>query len=154
MWKNINHTLFERKKRKPDLSQKECISWNIEKLSHLVGMKNISNEVNEEFSKIKKYSLVEMFTAVNELPSYFERLYSRTINGPQSRMIMLALNIVNKSPKKFKPKAKLIFSKLTSIISKKYQNQSSEKEMDLLTLKGNINLICTNSVLIEFELFR
>ena len=42
--KNINHTRFERTKRAPDLSQEEYFGWNTEKLRHLLGIKNISDE--------------------------------------------------------------------------------------------------------------
>ena len=79
-------------------------------------MENISDKVNDEFSKSSTKPFYEMFLALTEPPSYFERLYSKTIYGPQSRLILLASNIVNKSPKKFKLKAKHIFKKIFSII--------------------------------------
>ena len=36
IWKNINYTRFERKKRQPDSSWAESFGWNFEKLSHLL----------------------------------------------------------------------------------------------------------------------
>ena len=107
---------------------------NQEKLSDFLGIKDMSDEVNEEFSKTTKKSVNEMFIALTEPPSYFERLYSKTIYGPKSRLIMLASNIVNKSPNYYKMKAKKIFSKITSVISKKYHNGSFKK--DSMTIKG------------------
>ena len=86
-------------------------------------MENISDEVNYEFSKSTTKSLREMFFALSERPSFLERLYSKTIYGPQSRLILLASNIVSKSPTEFKLKAKRIFTKITSIFLKKYHNE-------------------------------
>ena len=111
IWKKINLTKFEQKKLMPDVSQKDAISWNVDKISDLVGMKNISDEVNVNVSKTTK-SLYEMFLTLYEPPSYYERLYSKTIYGPQLRLIMLASNIVKKSPNEFKLKAKQIYSKM------------------------------------------
>ena len=135
-WKKINLTKFEQKKLIPDVSQEDAISWNVEKLSILVGMKNISDEVNIKVSKTNTKSLYEMFLTLYEPPSFYERLYSKTIYGPQSRLIMLALNIVKKSPNEFKLKAKQIFSKITSIISKKYHTESSKNRTDILIVNG------------------
>ena len=139
-WKKINSTKFEQKKLIPDVSQKDAISWNVEKLSILVGMKNISDEVNVNVSKTTK-SLYEMFLTLYEPPSYYERLYSKTIYGPQSRLIMLALNIVKKSPNEFKLKAKQIFSKITSMISKKYHDEMFKRRKDPLSVNGKLYLI-------------
>ena len=135
-WKKINITKFDQKKLIPDVSQKDAISWNVEKLSILVGMKNISDEVNVKVTKTSTKSLYEMFLTLYEPPSYYERLYSKTIYGPQSRLIMLALNIVKKSPNEFKLKAKQIFSKITSIISKKYHTESFKNRTDILIVNG------------------
>ena len=135
-WKKINLTKFEQKKLIPDVSQKDAISWNVEKLLILVGMKNISDEVNIKVSKTSTKSLYEMFLTLYEPPSYYERLYSKTIYGPQSRLILLALNIVKKSPNEFKLKAKQIFSKITSIISKKYHTKSFKNRTDILIGNG------------------
>ena len=143
IWKSINDTRFDRCKRNPEVeSELEGMSWNVEKLSHLLGIKNISDEANEEFSNTSKKSLYEMFMVLNKFPSYFEILYGKTIYGPQSRLIMLASNILNKSPYNFKMKAKLIYKKITSIIFMKYhRNESFESGTDILTGKGKINLI-------------
>ena len=84
----------------------------------MFGIKQISDEVNEEFSKTTKKSLHKMFYALIEQPSHFEKLYRKAIYGPKSRLIMLASNIRKESPNNFKLKAKKIFSKITSVISK------------------------------------
>ena len=139
VWKNIKNLQFERKKRTPIESQKDCksIKCKIEKLSLFVQMKNISDDVNEDYSKSSMKSSYKMFLTLIE-PPYFERLYSETIYGPQSRLIMLASKIVNKSPNYFQLKAKKIFSKMTSLIFKKYHFEK-EIENNFLTLKGKDN---------------
>ena len=91
-----------------------------------------------------------MFFALIE-QSYFERLYSKAIYGPQSRLSMLALNIVKKSPNHFKSKAEQIFSEITSVIHKKVHNESFEK--DSSTLKGKNNQIVQKPSLLIFKLF-
>ena len=130
IWKHINDLRFKRI-RAPEAQQVKCTSCNIEKLSHLLKTKNISDEVNEEFSKSNTKSLVEMFLALTEPPSYFERLYNKTIYGPQSRLILLASNIVNKSPTTFKLKAKHIFTKITSIVLNKYHYENLGNKTDI-----------------------
>ena len=111
---------------------------NLQKLSNFLGIKKISDEVNEEFSKTTKKSLHKMFFALIERPSHFEKLYRKAIYGPQSRLIMLASNIVKESPENFKLKAKKIYSKIASIIFKKYHNESFMNRKDISTLKGQI----------------
>ena len=93
-------------------------------------MEIISDEIIEELSKFTTNSFSEMFFAIIESPSYFEILYRKTIYGPKTRLVMLASNIVKKSPDNFKPKAKQIFSKIYSIIFKKYHNESLEKTVE------------------------
>ena len=134
IWKNINYTRYE-----PDDASQACMSSNVEKLSHFLGNKNISYEVNENFLKNAENSLDQMYFAVIECPAEFVRLYKRAIYGPQSRMIMLALNIVKKSRNNFKLKAKNIFEKINSTIFETYYNQSVKNREDILTLQGEIN---------------
>ena len=136
IWKNIKHLQFERKKRKHE----DCksISCNVGKLPLFVQMKNISDDVNDKYSKSSLRTPYNMFLTLIE-PSYFEKLYSETIYGTQSRLIMLASNIVTKSPNYFQLKAKKIFSKISSIIFKKYQNESLEIGKNILTVKGKDN---------------
>ena len=137
--KNINVALFELKKRKPDASEVDRVSWNVEKLSHLLGRKNASYEVNEEFTKNKTNSKYSLFLDLFETPLGYEKLYSKTIyGGPPSRLLMLALNIFKKSSNNFKQKAKQIFSEISSIL-KIHHNISFENRKDLLIVKGNIN---------------
>ena len=93
----------------------------------------------DELSKSKTKLFGEMFLTLTEPPSYFERLYNKTIYGPQSRLIMLASNIVNKSPKNFQLKAKKIFSKIASIISDKYHDEKSKNGTHTSFIKGKLN---------------
>ena len=138
IWKHINYLRFKRI-RTPEAQQGKCTSCNIEKLSHLLKTKNISDKVNEEFLKSNTKSLDEMFLALTEPPSYFEKLYYKTIYGPQTRLILLASNIVNKSPTKFRLRAKRIFTKITSIVLKKYQDESHRDRTDISFAKGKLN---------------
>ena len=117
--RNINYLRFKRFKRAPDAKQEKCISCDVENFSNLLGMRGISDEVNKELSKSKTKLFGEMFLTLTEPPSFFERLYNKTIYGPQSRLIMLASNIVNKSPENFKLNAKKIYSKIASIFEKR-----------------------------------
>ena len=140
VWRNINYLRFKRFKRAPDAKQEKCISCDVENFSNLLRMRSISDERNEELSKSKTKLFGEMFLTLTEPPSYFERLYNKTIyDGPQSRLIMLASNIVNKSPENFKLKAKKIFSKIASIISDKYHDEKSKNETHTSFLKGKLN---------------
>ena len=141
----INNQPYSRKQldgRKNSKTKKQkCTSCDVENFSNLLGMKSISDEVNEELSKSKTKLFGEMFLTLTEPPSFFERLYNKTIYGPQSRLIMLASNIVNKSPENFKLKAKKIYSKIASIIFKKYHNESFENRTDIPFFKGKFNKI-------------
>ena len=136
--KNVNVTLFELKKRKPDASEEDRVSWNVEKLSNLLGRKNASYEVNDEFTKNKTNSQYSIFLDLLKSPSDYEKLYFKTIygHGPPSRLLMLALNIFKKSNNNFKQKAKQIFSEISSIL-KIYHNVRFENRKDWFI--GNIN---------------
>ena len=143
IWKSINDTRFDRCKRNPEVeSELEGMSWNVEKLSHLLGRKNASYEVNEEFTKNKTNSKYSLFLDLFETPSGYGldyiRLYSKTIyGGPPSRLLLLALNILKKSNNNFKQKAKHIFSEISSVL-KIYHNISFENKKDLFLAKGEI----------------
>ena len=148
IWLNINQTRFEGKKKKPDASQLQYASFNLEKFLNFPAMTIISDKVNKEVFEASEKTQIEMFLALTEPPSYFEKLYGRTIfgPGPQSRMIMLALNIVNKSPDKYNVKAKQIFSKIRSTIFKKYQNESFQNRKEISIEKGKIYTYNTNYI--------
>ena len=122
------------------------MSSNVEKLSHFLGNKNISEEVNDKVLKNAKISLDQMYFAVIECPADFVRLYKKAIFGPQSRMMMLAQNIVKKARKNFQVKAKTIFQKINSTIFETFYNQSVEKREDILSLQGEINKVWNISI--------
>ena len=84
IWEKIKCIQFERKNSKRSQDECKSISCNVEKLSQLLGIKNNTDEVNEEFSMSTIKSPYKMFLTLIE-PSYFERLYSETIYGPQSQ---------------------------------------------------------------------
>ena len=80
IWRHINYLRFKRFKKTPYAHHEKRLSCDVEKLSHLLGMKNISDRVNEELSKSTTKLLDEMFLTLTEPPSYFERLYNITNN--------------------------------------------------------------------------
>ena len=57
-----------------------------------------------------------MYFALNSCPLFYERLYSKVIYGPESRISMLASNIIKNSRAKFKTKALKIFEKIISVL--------------------------------------
>ena len=134
VWISINSTIFENKKRNPD--DELSFNWKIGKLSQLLGVINSTDAINEDFTK-NTNSLTKMFYSLSTPTLDLERLYSKTIYGPQSRLIMLSSNIVKKSQSNFRLKAKQIFTKISSIIFKKYQNGSIMSRDDVLNIKGN-----------------
>ena len=77
LWKIINHTRFEGKKKEAIENHSKYGSRNLNKLSSFLGIKTNLDEVNEEFSKTTKKSLREMFFTLIERPSYFEKLYRK-----------------------------------------------------------------------------
>ena len=114
----------------------------LNQVSNLVGNKKLSHEMNGKLSK-KNFDLeANMFVALNSCPSFFVNLYRRAIYGPQTRMIMMTLNIIKKSEEHFKIKAKKIFSKLSSMFNFQHiinhqdikENFEFGKDMDV---KGN-----------------
>ena len=92
--------------------------------------------VENEFSEVLKYNLstsdlneaVKMFFTLNSCPSDLEKLYWKAIyiNGPNSRITMLASNIVKKSKQDFKNKSFKIFGKISSVL--RFQHISYHEE--------------------------
>ena len=79
----------------------------------------------------------EMFIFLNSCPSFDLKLYWRAIYGKQSRISMLASNIINKANQNFKIKAGKIFAKLSSMLA--FQHISSQSE-ELKNDSKNISL--------------
>ena len=84
-----------------------------------------------------------MFFALNSCPSYIEKSYWKAMYGPDSRIAMLASNILKKAKGDFKVKALKIFEKVISILGFQYisyhhgENKSVELNRNIFDVKGN-----------------
>ena len=80
----------------------------------------------------------KMFIALNACPSFYVKLYWKTIYGPSSRISMLASNILKKAKGDFKIKALKIFAKMSSVLGFQHisyhhgGNQSVGKDINLI----------------------
>ena len=118
---------------------------NFEKFSDIIGSKNSSMSTrNLTGSDISEGA--EMFLALSSCPSFHEKLYWKTIyeNGTNSRIVMLASNVMRKAKDDFKMKAIQIFAKISSVLGFKYISfQSYDNIIQLNTnfsdIKGELN---------------
>ena len=138
----MNYVLFKQRKDTPNKEKTDLIKDNVKNLSNLLKINGSSEDINVKFSKIDT-NLWEKFLTIIEPSSYFERLYRETIYGPKSRLILLAFNVFKKSEDVFKLKAKKIYSKIASMIFKKYHNESIGNSEDISNIKGN-KFVCTS----------
>ena len=93
----------------------------------------------------------KMFIALNACPSFYVKLYWKTIYGPSSRISMLASNILKKAKGDFKIKALKIFAKMSSVLGFQHisyhhrGNRSIASNIDLskniLDIKGDYNML-------------
>ena len=74
IWRHIYYLRLKRIKGLSDANQEKCISCNVDKLAHLLKMRNISEEVNEELSKFPTKFLDKMFLKIF-LKDYINKLY-------------------------------------------------------------------------------
>ena len=147
LWTHVQKIRFEFLKEHIDLSctQREFIYEpkiiiNIEKLTHMVGIKS-SDNINKNLSKSDLQVGAEMFLALNACPSFYEKLYWKTVYGSKSRIAMLSSNIVKKAKYDFRPKAIRIFSKITSVLGFQHIifNHEGKNSLDTnLVLSKNI----------------
>ena len=80
--------------------------------------------VGKEGSEVMKYNIsknelneaAKMYFTLNACPSFFEKLYAKMIYGPDSRISIIASNIVKKEKGYFKVKALKIFEKIISVL--------------------------------------
>ena len=116
---------------------------NYENLSHMVGVFK-SSEQNRNLSKKDINASAEMFMYLNSCPSFYVKLYWKTIYGPKLRMAMLATNIAKKAKKDFKLKATQIFAKISEVLGFKHisyhykGNESFECQMILHVIRISI----------------
>ena len=114
----------------------EYISNNFEKISPLVGNQG-SEDIKYNISKSEVNEAAKMFFALNSCPSFFEKLYWKAIYGPESRISMLASNILKKAEGGLKEIALKIFGKICSVLRFQYisyhhgENKSVDRNIKL-----------------------
>ena len=93
----------------------------------------VGNEASEEMkynvSKNEVIGPAKMYFALNSCPLYFEKLYWKTIYGPDSRLSMLASNIIKIVEEDFKLKAQKIFAKITSVLGFQHISNNQKEEI-------------------------
>ena len=105
---------------------------------------NASEEINYDLSNDKLLLWAKMFINLNSCPSFYVKLYSKAIYGIQSRIAMLASNIIKKAKLDFKNKALKIFLKMSSVLGFQHissiydENESFDK--NIVDVKGEIIL--------------
>ena len=107
--KNINLTCYS------NFIPLENIARNIENLSQLVADKS-SQKTNRKLSESDINFGAKMFFTLNSCPSFYVKLYWKTIYGSEVGMAKFASNIIRKSKDGFKVRAQKIFAKISSVI--------------------------------------
>ena len=114
------------------------ISNNVNKLSQMIGDQN-SEEINRNFSQRDINETTEMFLALISCPlSFFEEIYLKAIYGPDSRMVMLASNIIKKTKGNYKKDAIQIFARLSAALGFSYHLNENENDGKNIELSQNI----------------
>ena len=128
----------------------EHIKLVIEQLTNLIGVYNVSNEKEGVLTKESINAGAEMFLELTLCPSdtFAFGLYWNAIYGSQSKMAILAFNIVKKSKDDLKLKAIKMFTNIASMlgfqhISYNQGNGSFEKNINV---KGEMLGTLTNSL--------
>ena len=141
IWNHIRTLRFQfLKKKNVDITcedgyiSKFHIISNIEELSRFLGVHNVSNDKARNLSQDSINKGAEMFVALNLCPSDFIRLYLKSIYGPQSRIAILASNIVKKVKNDLRKKAIQIFVKISSLLGFQhisYKNGYFERKINV-----------------------
>ena len=107
IWKHIKTIRTDYLVKSGDLTCKNSfvprqnISDNFEKISQLIGVKSSEDETRNLSKSVINIG-VEMFFALNSCPSFYVRLYWKAIYGPETRIALLASNIIKKVNNDFK----------------------------------------------------
>ena len=91
------------------------ILTNFENLSQMVGDID-SQEVNWNSSRSSIDFGAKMFITLNSCPSFYVKLYWKTIYGGDDRIAKFASNIIRKAKYDFKERAIKIFAKISSML--------------------------------------
>ena len=105
-----------------------------------------SKEINKTLSKETLNLNGELFLALNSCPSDETMIYNKIIygDGPNSRILILSMNLIKKTVGEFKTVALNIFSKISSILKLRYvksgerdsQNKDIELQKNKTVIKG------------------
>ena len=134
--KNISPKCFDGFISNEDISNnfQEMSIWN-------------ANEVLEDMEYNRKINeAAKMFFALNSCTSFVEKLYMKVIYGPDSKISMLASNILKKAKGDFKVKALKIFRKIISILGFQHisynhgENKSVELNRNIFDVKGKTEM--------------
>ena len=110
----------------------DSLDSNLEKIATLLQISNVSTFIDNDLSEEEIHVGAKMFFTLFSCPSFYDRLYKRALYGSTSRIALLSLNIIKKSPQAFKPVAKKIFGKIITIL--RSQN-NSEKNFEFMSSK-------------------
>ena len=105
----------------------EDISKFFEKISPFFGNESTEDMIYN-ISKREVNEAAKMYFALNCCPLFFEKLYWKTIYGPDSRLSMLASNIIKIVEEDYKLKAQKIFAKIISVLRFQYISIDKEEE--------------------------
>ena len=88
--------------------------------------------MNKTLSKETLNSNGELFLALNSCPSDETMIYNKIIygDGPNSRILILSMNLIKKTVGEFKTVAWNIFSKIGSILKLRYVKSGERVERD------------------------
>ena len=88
----------------------------------MLGDENSKDEKPSDLSKSEINKAAQLYFALNSCPSFFEKLYWKAIyiNGPNSRISMLASRIPTKLKGDLKEKALKMFTKMSSMLGFKH----------------------------------
>ena len=105
----------------------------------MAGVKS-SDQLTRDLSKSDINAAAEMFMYLNSCPSFYVKLYWKAIYGNQSRIAMLASNIIKRAKYSFKSKAIQIFAKVSSVLGFQYisyyQNGNERFDKNIIDIKG------------------
>ena len=130
--------------------RKEKIVDNFEKLSQLIKANISSDKIDENFSDSDLNVSAEMFMFLNSCPSFLTRLYWNTIYGPESRITMLASNIIKKVNDDFKIRALEIFTNISQVVGFQHINYQYKQNKSVgNNIEKNIDMNVSDKKLLQ-----
>ena len=137
IWSLVNNLRFEYLTKNIQVkcsNFKENLSTNLEKMSQIITSVKSSEQIHTNLSRMDINNVAKMFIYLNSCPSFHEKLYFKTIYGPESRIAMLTSNIIKKANNDFKIKAIQIFAKISQVFGFQHitpQDKGENIEMEI-----------------------